>query len=83
MAVHAISQGHLSQPEKPTTQTHSRTNNGPGKTNAHPSAPQNAQSNGAQPTRAVAAAENHAGQEQDARQHEEPETKGTRVNTYA
>jgi len=78
MSVNGISDAHLPQPDKPTTQASTREHNRPPKTGATLLASPHAQANGAEATQVVAVAKNHAGKEPGSRQQQEQETKGTR-----
>ena len=85
MAVNAIGQSHLSQPEQAANQTATaqKALSAAPKTNTANATAQIAGPNGAHGTTAAVAAENNAGRERGNRQNAETETRGTLVNVRA
>jgi hypothetical protein len=85
MAVNAIGQSHLSQPEQAASQTATaqKALNAAPKTNTANATAHAAGHNEAHGTTAAVAAENNAGREQGNRQNAETETRGTLVNVFA
>jgi hypothetical protein len=85
MAINALGQAHVTQPELVPTQTTQKTQNA---LNAAPktntaNAANVAEPNGGAATASAVAAENNAGREQGNRQNTDTETRGTQVNVYA